>query len=168
MLTLRTLLSAACVALGCVPSLAESQAYAPIAVPQPPLTAADTVTRLALASALAAFSAPSKKPIIVSSRAGHLTSHALPDSAGLTFVLLSHADLQRFADDRGDFSYFEVYPVVFVGDTAKATIMLASAYSRPQHDGVVVHGGVTSCEWLVARGPRGWGSAGHRNCISLD
>ena len=159
---LRALMFTILVIVGCA-----STAQPPVTVPQRSLTASDTVTRLALAGALAAFHSPSGRRIIVSSSDGHLTPHGLPDSDGLTFVVLSRTDIQRFADDSGDVSYFEISPVVFVGDTARIGITLTSAHRRPEHTGPVVMGGASSCEWLVVRYSRGWVLVGPRNCFTL-
>ena len=136
-------------------------------LPQRSPTASDTVTRLAVTRALGAFAAPRGPRIIVTSPDDHLTPHGLPDSDDLTFLILPRAEIQRFADDSGDFSYLEIYPVVFVGDTASVAITLASALQRRDRQGPVVRRGASSCEWILVKRRTRWVFGSPRNCFTL-
>ncbi len=164
----RVLLILAAAYNGCARTVPEAHAYLSPTAPQPPVTAADTVTRLVLDSALASFHARDAQPIIVSTTAGHLTSRSLPHSSRFVLALLSAAEIQRFADDHGDVSYLEVYPVQFNGDTASVEINSTVAIGRPSHQGPVVQDGATSCDWIVARHSDRWVVVGSRNCLTLD
>src|SRR6266516_658556 len=104
----------------------------------------------------------------LSTTAGHLTSRSLPHSSRFVLALLSAAEIQRFADDHGDVSYLEVYPVQFNGDTASVEINSTVAIGSPSHQGPVVQDGATSCDWIVARHSDRWVVVGSRNCLTLD
>jgi len=164
----RFLLIVAAACIGCARTRSEAHDYPSPTAPQPPLTAADTVTRLALDSALASFHGRDAQPIIVSTTAGHLTSRSLPHSSRFVLALLSAAEIQRVADDHGHVSYLEVYPVRFNGDTASVAINSTVAIGRPSHQGPVALDGATSCDWIVARHSDRWVVVGARNCVTLD
>jgi hypothetical protein len=91
------------------------------------MPASDTVTRLALTSAVITFGAPHGQRVIVSSHDDHLTPRSLPDSLALTFVLLRWVEVQRFADQQGDISYLEVHP-----SFSPVTLLGCRSLSRPR------------------------------------
>src|SRR2546428_13578749 len=94
----RFLLIVAAACIGCARTRSEAHDYPSPPAPQPPLTAADTVTRRALDSALASLHVRDAQPIIVSTTAGNLTSRSQPHSSRSVSTLPTAARIQRVAD----------------------------------------------------------------------
>jgi hypothetical protein len=154
-------------AAACATSRAPAPNLTLLIAPSPPLTVADTVARLALRRAVAALWPPTNHRVIVTRLGASLTPRALPDSVGLSFVILPREAIQRVADEQGDFYYLEVYSIAVHGDTATVSIALESAFSRPLHGGSMLAGS-TFCEWVAVRQERGWTVNEPRNCLIAD
>ena len=132
-----------------------------------PLIQSDQVTRLALTDALEYFRPPRGR-LILTRPGGDLDSSAIPERSDWRFVILSPDDVQRFADDSGDLSYLEVFPVTLVADTALVDITVQSAYRRASRESPVMRGGASACTWIIVRRSEGWVTEGRRACFVLD
>ena len=135
-------------------------------VPHPPLTVADTLTRLALDSTAAVLLGSQHEPFVISS-SGPLTPHSLPTSERARFLVVPSTDIQRFADDHGDLGYLEARVVWVTTDTAIVTITQTAVFRRPDHRGPVVHDGGFISEWLATRRAGQW-IVRRRNYVVLD
>jgi len=131
-----------------------------------PLTAADTVTRLVLDTALITCPGTAQKSVLISARGG-LNTAGLSTTRHKRLVWLSAEEIQRYADDHGDVSYWEVYPASVRGDSARVSVTKGRAFQRPNRQSPIVRDGGTYCVWLVVRRHGAWVVAALGNVIDL-
>src|SRR5690348_14980805 len=110
--------------VACTVTINQALEQLPITAPEPPVTPADSVVRLALTRVIKGLPAAKGRPIVVSGQWHDLTRHALPESAHAPIILLSPLKLQELADEYGDIDYVQIQSVEISADTAKIGISL--------------------------------------------
>jgi hypothetical protein len=132
-----------------------------------PLAVPDSITRLALDSALARCPGASQRPVLIVARGG-LNTQGLGKTGQTRLVWLSPDEIQRYADDHGDVPYLEASPAVMRGDSATVSISGSTAFRRPNHEGPIVLDGGMSCDWIAVRREGVWSVVALGNVIVLD
>jgi hypothetical protein len=139
--------------------------HLPVTVPEPPVTAADSVTRLVLARAISALPRTKGQPIVVSGRSDDLTGRALPESPEVPIILPSPVKVQELADEYGDFGYLEISPVEISADPAKLGISHTVAVNRSRG---AVFIPATVWYWVATRVQERWFVERPKQCLVVN
>ena len=154
----------------CTPSVPQTLATMPLAVPAAPTNDSETVLSLALQRAVMQENEvpdyrllPDPTRIVLLKATSLISPRILPATDKVHFILLSPEEIHELAEGHGHFLYLGVGLLSLAGDSALVSIGTGWAPSRRNPGIVYLSGG--SCNWIFRKLDGVWHFERSRGCL---
>ena len=134
-------------------------------IPLPALSAADSVTKLALSRAIRipSYQVTRVRRVILTSYDDHVRAQGVPSLRDVVFAALDTDQVQTLADQHGTFHYLKIGPVRVSADTIAVPLGAGLASERTKQKGRWLWG-FHGCTWVFTKHGQTWAFV-RRDCL---